>query len=522
MTDLFTYFSVSIADLLIYFNVSMVVLALGATSYFMFLQKKSKKPVPTVNDRRDEVGELSAEEKVIYEQAEELATKGHVVSAAKIMESLRVYRRSVELLEEHGQIKEATNILLRLHAPNRAAAIYENHGYWLEAIDCHKIDLNYTKAAEIYENQVEDLSSAAHHYELAEDLVSAARCHEQSGNIRAALKCHTEGGSWNKAVDLAGQLFTHITPEGFNPEKSELQVFEKAIRKKNIVDPNFLEILSRENRLHPLVYADIGTSNLERAKKCIPYLSANASATLIGMCVKKGVGERLAKTFAALNELDKAGDTLESLGLREEAKEFYEAHSMHTRAFNMYEPDDPKAKEAMDSLIAQLDQKAHKNPQSKESNSPKPVDFVAYRLRRAFNSSNVVKMLTMSEKDSLWSMGSVATFKKGETIVSKEKHQEQEQKLFVILEGSAEASSHLPKIGGPIAGPAVVDNANLIESANAIAGHPYNCDYIAKEDSEVWDLDSKALNRCFAQHPNLKRKMLSASLDASSPSARAI
>ncbi len=499
------------AHLLIYFNASIAVIALGIATYYLFFHKKSTKPVPTIDDRRDEVGELSPDQKRIYDQAEELAAKGYVQSAAKMMESLGVFRRTVDLLEEHGYIEDATNVLLRIHAPHRAAAIYEKHGYWLEAIDCHKISRKYSTAAEIYEKNIADFASAAYHYELADDLISAARCHEQCGNIREAIECHTQGRNWDKAIKLSQSLFDQLAPEQFHPRDEELKVLEKALIKKNIVDPNFLKVLSRENRLHQVVFADLAHSRIDRARKCIPYLSENATSTLIGMCVKKNIGERLWKAFAFLGDLENAGNTLESLGLREEACRFYEQNNMFERAVNMYEANDPKSKEILESMLSRLEANGSRTNTGSKST---PVDFVSYKQRRAFNNASVVKLLTLNEKDALWDLGVISSYKQSEFVVQSK--QDSETSLNVILEGEVVSRSDIPQIGGPL------KESNAIESGNVISGQSYSSNYAAKEDCSIWQISMVKLNEFYEAHKGTKRKMLQTSFASAYSDQQAI
>jgi tetratricopeptide (TPR) repeat protein len=493
------------ADILVYINVGVLLVALAIATYYLFLHKPSKKPVPKLQDRRDEIGELSVDQKFIYDQAEELAKEGHILSAAKMMESLGVTRRAVDLLEEYGHIGEATNILLRIHSPNRAAAIYEHHGYWLEAIDCHKIYKNYVKAAQVYETNVGDTSSAAYYYELAKDNINAARCYEKSGQIREAIACHINNKDWGRGVELASSIFSQVTPECFFPNKTELLVLEKAVLKNHNIDPEFLEVLSRENRLHQVILIDLLDDRLDRAKKCIPYLGENATSTLIGMAVQKEVAERLIQCFTENGALENAGDTMERLGLRDKACEFYEEHQMYERAVNMYDSTDPKGKDLMEKLVTQLKARQTKQKASQGDSTcvSQPLDFVTYRLRKAFNNASVVSQLKLAEKDGLWAQGSLQKFKKGDVIASAS--EQPADKLCIILEGTVVAQSTLPQIGEPLG------VSSSLESHNVLTGGSFTATYTAKEDCTVWQVAREAQEQWLAEREPMRKKMLQTS-----------
>lgn len=148
---------------------------------------------PSYTRKTDIFEQLSAEQKKIHQQAEQLVARNEIQQAAQLFEQINFTRRAIDELEKAGFVDAACAILLRMNAVQRAAIVYERNG-------------RLEKAAKIY-IQVQQFAKAAEAYKTLSAknflfLEPAAQCFGMSGDLKSQIDCLTLLGQIVKVVDI--------------------------------------------------------------------------------------------------------------------------------------------------------------------------------------------------------------------------------------------------------------------------------------------------------------------------------
>jgi len=183
--------------------------------------------LPVQVRQTDLIGNMSAQSRQAFRQAENLLARGSVREAAWIFENIKFQRRAIDELEKAGMIDDACAVLLRMKLPNRAAVLYERH----KQLD--KAAHYYTEAG-LHENAGKVLLQRAH--DDVDYYLHAGAAFERAGKAGEAFDAYAALLATERLANLAAAhgLGDRLLSYAVDPELAELvhrQLTEEALAK---------------------------------------------------------------------------------------------------------------------------------------------------------------------------------------------------------------------------------------------------------------------------------------------------
>tara|TARA_B100001094_G_C18150989_1_gene783669 strand:- start:243 stop:1901 length:1659 start_codon:yes stop_codon:yes gene_type:complete len=450
----------------------IIILVIVATVAVIFFNKKSQNKKSRKRRARDR-RPLQKHEKRLYQQALKLAKEKEFISAAQIMESIGMLREAVDLLEFNGLIDQACNALTRNGHHQRAAVVYSRHKKMKEASICYERVQLFGKAADAAKKS-SDIARALRLYEINNNYKEAADCHIELGEFAKAAKLLVKNGFHNDAL----QLYPTILQNTPKLVKGCFDIDEVDIVQKHYVEGDgpveLCDILISEERAIGTIVSLIKSERFERAKEFYLRSVSNLGPDLLAIesfDIKQS--RMLADLLSGVSNFKYAGFIYERLNDFEKAGKAFETADEFERAAHCYErAGDKKSAITMRCRIAETgsqtpikDEISITNPFQMDladtametkpdaskvlKNIAEPNELEAATIIHTnlpsinnslevnlkvenFNKSKFCQPLEPQERESLWKIGDVISFDKGEIIIDVN---EEPSGVFFILEG---------------------------------------------------------------------------------------
>lgn len=291
----------------------------------------------TKSKRKSDKIRLRGHQKRIYGQVKKLISEGNIVTAAQLLESLRMYREAINVLEKGKYIKEAAGVLLRIHAPNRAAIIYAKYGMWENAANCFELAKMYSEAAKCAK-EYGDMNRALKNYLKIESYEEAAGCYIALGNFRAAAQSYINLNKEQEALILYHkQIEESLDGSKLLFDESEVNLFVDYVKKGNVKN-RFVEVLAEKERLVDIIIQFVKENKLPEAADLYLRARGDVASVLIGMGhFAEEENARLALLFEDVSNYEYAGIIYERIAEFEKAAEAFKKHEDFERALYCYE-----------------------------------------------------------------------------------------------------------------------------------------------------------------------------------------
>ena len=184
-------------------TIALAVLILGFYSIFKNLGRRNisreKGSVNKDSLRATDKRKLSRHEVKIRDQAKNLIAQKRFTQAARLLESIKLERDAIAILEANNHIHEAAQILLRMQRPGRAGILYARNGYWTNAAECFVIAGMFYEAGKAA-TESGDHKNAASLFESTGKLEEAGKSYLKAGLYLNAARVYLKDKRLNQAI----------------------------------------------------------------------------------------------------------------------------------------------------------------------------------------------------------------------------------------------------------------------------------------------------------------------------------
>ncbi len=289
------------------------------------------------SQRSTDKRKLTRHELKIRDQAKDLITQKKFTQAARLLESIKLERDAIAILEANNHIHEAAQILLRMQRPGRAGILYARNGYWTNAVECFVIAGMFYEAGKAAAESG-DHKNAASLFENTGKFEEAGKSYLKSGLYLNAARAFIKDKRLNQAINAFRKKLTdgtEVVVAHYNSTDIEAMVSWLSLGQ---YDPDIAGLVLKFGEIHKVVI------NLSKTEK-----HANASKLLVNAKTedfKKILSElqyedksclKIADAFFAAELYEQSGMVYEQSGDFKNAAVSFEQYGDFERASYCYE-----------------------------------------------------------------------------------------------------------------------------------------------------------------------------------------
>ena len=267
---------------------------------------------------------LTRHEKKILSQAKQFIVQKRFLQAARLLESIKMERDAITLLEKSGHIHEAAHILLRMRRPNRAGVVYARNNYFtnaaecfikagmpLEAAQCARSAGDHKLAAAAFE-KVGEFSEAAQSYVMVGAYINAGRCYYKANQVDSSMASYKK-----KFLQTSDFNYKSLTQEDTHYISTWLSSghFDEAIA----------IAAQRTDQMTKVINALAANGHYKGIAMIIPFTEVqDLNRVMAKINYEDASAKTLAFGFQEGKDYERAGMIFEQLGQFQEAAEAFE------------------------------------------------------------------------------------------------------------------------------------------------------------------------------------------------------
>lgn len=289
------------------------------------------------SQRSTDKRKLTRHELKIRDQAKDLISQKKFTQAARLLESIKLERDAIAILEANNHIHEAAQVLLRMQRPGRAGILYARNGYWTNAVECFVIAGMFYEAGKAA-TESGDHKNAASLFENTGKFEEAGKSYLKAGLYLNAARAFLKDKRLNQAINAFRKKLsdgTEIVVAHYNSTDIEAMVSWLSLGQ---YDPDIAGLVLKFGEIHKVVI------NLSKTEK-----HANASKLLVNAKTedfKKILSElqyedksclKVADAFFAAELYEQSGMVFEQSGDFKNAAVSFEQYGDFERASYCYE-----------------------------------------------------------------------------------------------------------------------------------------------------------------------------------------
>jgi tetratricopeptide (TPR) repeat protein len=275
---------------------------------------------------------LSRHEKKLLTKAKQFIVQKRFLQAARLLESIRMERDAITLLEKSGHIHEAAHMLLRMRRPNRAGVVYARNNYFtnaaecflkagmpLEAAQCARSSGDHKLAAAAFE-KVGEFGEAAQSYVSIGAYINAARCYYKADQIDSAMASYKK-----KFQNTEDFNFKTLTSEDLSYVTRWLSAGH--------FDESIAEAAKRTDLLPKIIHSLSSSGHMNSISNLVPFCDIQDLNVIMSKVNYEDISAKtLALGLKEAGDHERSGMIFEQLGMFQDAAEAFEIAQDFERA----------------------------------------------------------------------------------------------------------------------------------------------------------------------------------------------